>query len=46
MKKILLDANLAEKMGKAAMKIAEYLAPDKIYGQWEKFINNVMSVKN
>lgn len=46
MKKILLDANLSEKMGKAAMKIAEYLAPDKIYGQWEKFMNNVISVKN
>lgn len=38
MRKILSDSNLAEKIGKEAMKIAEELAPDKIYGQWEDFV--------
>ena len=38
MRKILSDSNIAENMGKEAMKIAKELAPDKIYDLWEKFI--------
>ena len=38
MRKVLSDSNLAENIGKEAMKIAKDLAPEKIYGQWEKFI--------
>ena len=41
MKKILSDSNTAENMGKEAMKIAKDLAPDKIYGMWEKFIVSI-----
>lgn len=46
MRKILSDSNLAENMGKEAMKIAEELAPDKIYGMWEKFAHDIMGVTN
>ena len=43
MRKILSDSNFAEKMGKEAMKIAEELAPEKIYGQWEKFVSSIVN---
>lgn len=42
LRKILSDSNMAENMGKAAMKIAKDLAPDKIYGKWEDFIISII----
>lgn len=38
MRKVLSDALVVENMGKEAMKIAQNLDPDKIYGMWERFI--------
>lgn len=46
MRKVLSDSNFAENIGKEAMKIAEELAPDKIYSLWEKFVGNIVSVEN
>lgn len=43
MRKVLSDSNLAENIGKEAMKIAEELAPDKIYGQWEEFVSSIVN---
>lgn len=43
MRKILSDSNLAESIGKEAMKIAEELAPDKIYGQWERLVSSIVN---
>ena len=37
-KNLLTNSDYAEKMGQNASKISEKLAPDKIYGKWEKFI--------
>lgn len=42
MRKILSDSNMAEHMGKEAMKIAQNLAPDKIYGKWDAFIVSII----
>lgn len=42
MRKVLSDSNMAENMGKEAMKITKDLAPDKIYGQWKKFIFSIV----
>lgn len=38
MEKILSDETLASKLGENARKLQETLAPEKIYGEWEKFI--------
>lgn len=38
MKKILSDEAFAEKLGNNARKLRETLAPEKIYGEWERFI--------
>ena len=38
MRKILSDAELAAKLSQNARKLQENLAPEKIYGAWEKFI--------
>lgn len=45
-RRILSDSNTAENMGKEAMKIAKELAPDKIYGLWEKFVDGIVGVEN
>lgn len=37
-KNLLTNSDYAKKMGQNASKISEKLAPDKIYGKWEKFI--------
>lgn len=46
MRRILSDSKTAENMGKEAMKIAKELAPDKIYGLWEKFVDGIVGVEN
>lgn len=46
MRKIMSDSNMAKNMGKEAMKLAKELAPDKIYGRWEKFVDCIVSVEN
>ncbi|MBR5296188.1 MAG: glycosyltransferase, partial [Clostridia bacterium] len=38
MRKILSDAEFAEKISHNARKLQNDLAPEKIYGEWEKFI--------
>lgn len=38
MRKILSDKAFAEKISRNALKLQEELAPEKIYGEWEKFI--------
>ncbi len=38
MEKILSDSALAEKLGENARNLQETLAPEKIYGEWERFI--------
>lgn len=43
MRKVLSDSNLAENIGKEAMKIAEELFPEKIYGKWEKFVSSIVN---
>lgn len=43
MRKILSDSNTAGNMGEEAMKIVKDLAPDKIYGQWKNFIDDIVS---
>ena len=45
MKRMLADQEFAEKCGKEAHKICERLAPDKVYGQWEEFIQNIVNNK-
>lgn len=46
MRRILSNSNMVENMGKEAMKIAKDLAPEKIYGLWEKFVTSIVSVEN
>ena len=41
MEKILSDETLAARLGENARKLQETLAPEKIYGEWEKYIQNV-----
>lgn len=38
MEKLLSDEALSAKLGENARKLQESLAPEKIYGEWEKFI--------
>ena len=38
MEKILSDESLSAKLGENARKLQETLAPEKIYGEWERFI--------
>ena len=38
MRKILSDAEFAAKLSQNARKLQNDLAPEKIYGEWEKFI--------
>ena len=41
-RKMLSDYDKALSMGKEATKISDTLSPDRIYGQWEKFIYDVV----
>lgn len=43
MRSVLFDLKKAESMGQNARKIAVDLAPEKIYGMWEKFICDVIN---
>lgn len=45
MDKVLSDTELANKLGTNAHKICERLAADKIYGQWEAFIEKIAKEK-
>ena len=45
MERILSDEVFALKLGENARKLQETLAPDKIYGEWEKFILKVIEEK-
>ena len=40
MDKMLADAQYAESLGREAHRICERLAPEKIYGEWEKYIES------
>lgn len=42
MEKILSDETLAAKLGENARKLQETLAPEKIYGEWESFIKQIV----
>ena len=42
MERMLSDREFAEQCGREAHKICERLAPEKIYGQWESFIKQVV----
>ena len=42
MRKVLSDKEFAEKIGANARKLCVSLAPDKIYGQWEEFIKEII----
>jgi len=42
MEKILYDEAFAEKLGNNARKLQETLAPEKIYGEWESFIKQIV----
>ena len=42
MRKILYDPKKAKSLGEEARKITERLEPNKVYGEWEKFIYNVV----
>lgn len=43
MDRILFDHAFAEKLGVEARKICDTLAPEKIYGEWEKYIESVIN---
>ena len=43
MERMLSDREFAEKCGREAHKICERLAPEKIYGEWEQFIKDVVN---
>lgn len=43
MERMLSDRDFAERCGREAHKICERLAPEKIYGEWETFIQNVIA---
>lgn len=45
MEKILSDETLAAKLGENARKLQETLAPEKIYGEWERFIQEIAKEK-
>lgn len=45
MEKVLSDEELAAKLGNTARKLQETLAPDKIYGEWERFIRQICEGK-
>lgn len=45
-KAILSDPKTAAELGKNARKLQDTLAPEKIYGQWEKFIQEVVEECN
>lgn len=45
MEKILSDKDFAEKISENGRKLQETLAPEKIYGEWEKFILKVVGKK-
>ena len=45
MERILSDTALAERISTNSRKLQETLAPDKIYGEWEKFILNMIGEK-
>lgn len=42
MRKMLSDKDFAENCGKEAHKICERLAPERIYGEWESFIKEIV----
>ena len=42
MRKMLSDKDFADQCGAEAHKICEILAPRKIYGEWEKFIEEIV----
>lgn len=42
MKRMLSDREFTEQCGQEAHKICERLAPEKIYGEWEQFIKEVV----
>lgn len=44
-KKMLMDKDFAEQCGKNAHLICEKLAPEKIYGEWEHFIKEIIEKK-
>lgn len=44
-RKMLSDKEFAEQCGREAHKICERLAPEKIYGEWEQFIKDVVEDK-
>lgn len=43
MKRMLSDREFAEQCGREAHKICEWLAPEKIYGEWENFIKDIVN---
>lgn len=42
MERILSDQEFAEKLGAEAHKLCNTLAPEKIYGEWEKYIESLI----
>lgn len=45
MDRILSDKEFAEKLGAEAHKLCDTLAPEKVYGDWEKFIEQIVNNK-
>ena len=45
MKRMLSDREFAEQCGQEAHKICDRLAPERIYGEWEQFIKDVVEDK-
>ena len=45
MKRMLSDREFAESCSREAHKICERLNPERIYGEWEQFIKDVVTVK-
>ena len=43
MERMLGDSDFAERCGQEARKICERLAPKKVYGEWEQFIESVVN---
>lgn len=41
--RMLSDRQFAEQCGREAFKVRERLAPEKIYGEWEKFIIQIVN---
>ena len=42
MRKVLDSEQLAEQLGKNAVQVSERLAPDKVYGEWEEFLEGCL----